>query len=301
MRFRPGARLDTGQIQDRRGVGGRGLALGGGAGSVLVVIVLALLGVDVNGGGADPYSLGTRSAADRPTTQLSTTCRTGTDANQRDDCRIVAVVNSVQAYWSERGPRVPRGADAFLQRARPRPAAERATSAVGPSTARPTARSTSTCASTTSCAQRFGARGGPFAEAYVIAHEYGHHVQHLLGTDDRVGDDRQGQSSGSVRLELQADCYAGVWAANAVETGFIEQLTEADIADGLDAAAAVGDDRIQEAPGGRVDPESWTHGSSAAAAALVRDAATAAAIRAAATRSRRAVCKPDLTHSRTTL
>jgi predicted metalloprotease len=99
MRFRPNARLDAGQVQDRRGVGGRGIAVGGGAGTLVVVIVLALLGVNV-GGGSDPFSLGSGgSSSAAPAGELSQTCRTGSDANQREDCRIVGVVNSVQAYW----------------------------------------------------------------------------------------------------------------------------------------------------------------------------------------------------------
>src|SRR5689334_1646281 len=95
MRFRPGANLDTGQVQDRRGVGGRGVAVGGGVGTILVVVVLALLGVDVPvGGGGPDVSL-------QNGTELSQSCKTGADANQSEDCRIVGVVNSVQAYWSD--------------------------------------------------------------------------------------------------------------------------------------------------------------------------------------------------------
>jgi predicted metalloprotease len=260
MRFRPNARLDAGQVQDRRGVGGRGVAMGGGAGTLVVVIVLALLGVNV-GGGSDPFSLGTGGdSGAAPAGELSDTCRTGSDANQREDCRIVGVVNSVQAYWSDQ-VRGYREAPTRFFSGQTSTGCGPATSDVGPFY----------CPSDQTVyidldfygelRSRFGARGGAFAEAYVIAHEYGHHVQHLTGTDEQVGNDRQGEKSGSVRLELQADCYAGVWAAHAVETQYIEDLTPQDIADGLDAAAAVGDDRIQKRATGRVDKESWTHGS----------------------------------------
>jgi predicted metalloprotease len=256
MRFRPNARLDAGQVQDRRGAGGRGLAVGGGLGTIVVVVVLALMGVDVTG--ADPTSLGT--GADTPA--LSSACKSGADANQSEDCRIVGVVNSVQDYWGETVQGYRKAPTRFFS-ARTGTACGAASAAVGPFYCPADQAVYIDLSFYDELRSRFGARGGPFAEAYVIAHEYGHHVQHLLGTDERVGNDRSGETSGSVRLELQADCYAGVWAAHAVETGFIEDLTDADIADGLDAAAAVGDDRIQQRATGRVDREAWTHGSSA--------------------------------------
>jgi uncharacterized protein len=262
MRFRPGARLDAGQVQDQRGSRGRGIAVGGGAGTILVVIVLALLGVDVNGGGSDPLSLGAGDSSTTSAGQLSSSCRTGSDANQREDCRIVGVVNSVQAYWRDQVQGY-RPAPTRFFTAQTSSGCGAATSEVGPFYCPNDQAVYIDLAFYGELRSRFGAHGGAFAEAYVIAHEYGHHVQHLLGTDQRVGGDRQGEKSGSVRLELQADCYAGVWAAHAVETGFIEDLTAQDIADGLDAAAAVGDDRIQQRATGSIDKESWTHGSSA--------------------------------------
>ena len=110
--------------------------------------------------------------------------------------------------------------------------------------------------------QRFGAPGD-FAQAYVVAHEVGHHVQNLVGTSDRVHEamqrDRRNANEYSVRLELQADCYAGVWGHHAAKRNVLEP---GDVEEGLAAAAAVGDDRIQEMSGRAVNPESFSHGSS---------------------------------------
>jgi uncharacterized protein len=266
MRFRPGARLDTGQVQDRRGGGGRGLAVGGGAGTIVIVIVLALLGVNVPGSGTDPYSLGTGS--DQPATDLSQTCKTGSDANQREDCRIVGVVNSVQAYWGDNLDGYREAPTRFFS-GQTSTGCGSATSAVGPFYCPADQTVFIDLSFYDELRSRFGASGGPLAEMYVVAHEWGHHIQNITGTMNGLDLTDQGPTSDGVRLELQADCYAGA-SINALSTTpdengvpFLVQPTDAEIADALNAAAAVGDDHIQETMGGgQVNPETWTHGSS---------------------------------------
>jgi hypothetical protein len=262
MRFRKGARLDPSQVRDVRGRGigplGPVGTLGAGGGLIGVILTVVVLLLNGGGGGSNGLALGGSSTDTNP--ELAQECRTGEDANQSQDCRIVGVVNSVQDYW--RGTvRAYRNAPTTFFTGQVNTGCGTATSEVGPFYCPPDESVYIDLGFYEELETRFGAEGGPFAEAYVIAHEYGHHVQNLLGTNDQVQSGATGPTSGSVRLELQADCYAGVWAAHAVDTGYIEQLTNDDINRGLDAAAAVGDDRIQQSIQGRVDPESWTHGS----------------------------------------
>ncbi|KJK57292.1 KPN_02809 family neutral zinc metallopeptidase [Saccharothrix sp. ST-888] len=271
MQFDDQADLDTSQVQDRRGMSGGKVAVGGGVVGLIGLLLALLLGVDPNTLGLSGGGGG--SAGPTTASEVQTTCKTGADANQRQDCRIVGVVNSVQNYWAGEFNR--RGvnyspAQTVLFTGRVSTACGPATSAVGPFYCPADQTAYFDLGFFNELHTRFGARGGPFAEAYVVAHEYGHHIQNLTGTMDRVGRDRQGANSASVKLELQADCYAGVWAYNATRTPqastgrpLITSLTDADIAQGLDAAAAVGDDRIQQQATGRVNPETWTHGSAA--------------------------------------
>ncbi|MDQ6874968.1 MAG: neutral zinc metallopeptidase [Actinomycetota bacterium] len=258
MTFNDNVSLDTSQVQDRRGLGripGGGLTVGGGGLGVVGLIIALLLGVN-------PLSGGGPSQQAAAPSDLATRCRTGADANRDEDCRIVGVVNSVQKYWAgELRGYTPAPTEFFSGSVDT--GCGPATAEVGPFYCPTDDHVYLDLGFFADLRSKFGAKGGPFAQAYVVAHEYGHHIQDLVGTTGKVGNDRQGPQSGSVRLELQADCFAGVWARHAVETGFFSRLTDQNIADGLDAAAAVGDDRIQREFQGRVNREAWTHGSSA--------------------------------------
>jgi hypothetical protein len=269
MRFRRGARLDPGQVTDARGrrTGAGGLAVGGGGVGVAVLVVYLLVTLLSGGGGLGqlaPLDDRTVGQGDTPG-EVSQECKTGEDANERQDCRIVAVVNSVQKFWDgvfQRSNRQYRFADTVFFTDQVQTGCGLASSQVGPFYCPRDQQVYIDLGFFDELQSRLGAGGAPFAQAYVIAHEYGHHVQNQLGVLDRIGNDRQGPESRAVRSELQADCYAGVWAGNAVDTELIEELTQEDINAGLDAAAAIGDDRIQEQAQGQVTPETWTHGSS---------------------------------------
>lgn len=264
MTFNPGARLDPDQVTDVRGRsfgGGRGLAVGGGGIGLVIAIVYVLLTGDsslLTGSNQGGAVVGPQSSA-------LESCQTGADANQRADCRIVGFVNSIQAYWSDAyksdgGSYRP--AKTVLYSDFVNTGCGQASSQVGPFYCPPDESVYIDLGFFDELQRRFGAEGGPLAEAYVVAHEYGHHIQDIEGILDASGGGSTGAESRSVRTELQADCLAGVWVSHAAQTGFLQPPTDAQIGQALDAAAAVGDDRIQAQTQGQVNPEGWTHGSS---------------------------------------
>ena len=274
MTFNPNDRLDASQVEDVRGsrVGGRGVLIGGGGGiGVIVLLLYTLLGGGTNGTPSpDDLSnllnqvVGADAGVGPASSALASDCKTGADANARQDCRILGFVNSVQQFWSVELPKTGtayKPATTVFFSGSASTGCGAATTEVGPFYCPNDGKVWIDLGFLDELHTKFGAQGGPTAQGYVIAHEYGHHVQDLLGVLGQ-GTSQQGATGKSVRTELQADCYAGVWASHAADSGFIAPLTKADIADALDAAQAVGDDRIQS-QSGSVNPETWTHGSSA--------------------------------------
>ena len=288
VRFNPKARLDRSRVRDA-GSGGGGGGLGGGLGGggmripiptgkggiggivvvILVVVVGALLGVNPLGGGGS-YSPTRLSDAQQGSDRYAD-CTTGEDANNSADCARVAIENSLTDYWdSELGSRFRPEKAMVTFTGGVDTGCGAASSDVGPFYC-PTDETIylDTTFFEDVLQRQLGGPTGQFVEYYVLAHEYGHHISNLLGFMGKVRSQQTGPQSDGVRLELQADCYAGLWAQHATKTEdaeglvLIEDLTQQDIDEAITAAKAVGDDYIQKRSGGRVREESWTHGSSA--------------------------------------
>ncbi|MFD4422851.1 neutral zinc metallopeptidase [Agromyces sp. NPDC058484] len=262
MTFNPDADIGGGKASKR----GRnaGIAVGGGLGVIALFVLSQFLGVDLTGligGGAPPE---TESSLEQ--------CQTGADANENVECRMVGASASLEAYWQQEAPTVgldyagPQ--DLVLFSGATTTGCGNASSATGPFYCPPDQTIYLDVTFYDELRGRFGSSGGPLAEMYVVAHEWGHHVQNLAGILERAQDGQTGPTSNAVRVELQADCFAGAWAANASdvpdESGvpFLQPLTEAQVRDALSAASAVGDDRIQQATQGQVNPHTFTHGTS---------------------------------------
>ncbi len=265
--------VDAGGVRDRRGKGGAA-AIGGGGIGIVGLIVYALISVlGGGGGGLDPSLLfpqdgSVQSQADN-SGDIATRCNTEGAIEQYDDCYLVKVYNEIDEVWTtdfaRRGETYERPALTFFDSAVSTGGCGRASSQVGPFYC-PADQSIYIDIGFLGALQEQLGANGRYAQAYILAHEAGHHLQTILGTEREM---RQSQRSSpkqqnalSVAFELQADCFAGVWSRLADDAGNVS-IGEAELRQAQDAAAAVGDDRIQQKSGGRVDEESWTHGSAA--------------------------------------
>jgi predicted metalloprotease len=246
----------SGNVEDRRGMGGIGLA-GGGIGAVVIALIAMFMGIDpgviLNSGGSTP----------------ATPADSATLANDPMRDFISVVLADTEDTWQEifaASGQTYQPPTLVLFTGVVQSACGTAQAAVGPFYCPLDQKLYIDLTFYEDLRKRFGAPGD-FAQAYVIAHEVGHHVQTLLGTSERVQAERQrvggGQANAlSVRQELQADCYAGLWANHAQRSRNVE-LETGDIEEALNAASAIGDDQLQKQAGGTVAPETFTHGSSA--------------------------------------
>ncbi|MEV1286298.1 neutral zinc metallopeptidase [Micromonospora sp. NPDC049679] len=277
MELNENARIDTSQVEDRRGSGGGG-GLGGGipiptGKGGLVGLVVAVLVALVGGGfGINAATGGGGGQGDNAAIEQKCAAN---DALEQLDCRNALYVNSIQAYWQGALPQhfgqPYQQVDTVLFRSAVNSGCGQADSGVGPFYCPADRHVYIDLSFYDVLAQQLGA-SGEFAQPYVLAHEYGHHVQTLLGTEAQMRRQQQRDPGNtnrlSVMLELQADCYAGAWAKNATGTAdaggqkIFKSISQTDIREGLDTAAAIGDDTIQKKSGGQVNESQFTHGTS---------------------------------------
>lgn len=257
MDFKSDAQIDAGSVSSGGGGRGGGLAVGG-IGGVIVLILSLLLGFnpgDLLGGGGngEPQSQGSVNA----------NCKTGADVERDPDCRWPAYMTSLRQYWEQayKGYK-PTSMTTFSGGVQT--ACGTANSQVGPFYCPGDSKIYIDKEFVGKLLEQLGTQSSYPAEAYIVAHEYGHHIQNLTGVLSRSRDGQTGPTSGATRVELQADCYAGVWLKWAAKNpdDVIDNITEDDLNKIVDAARVVGDDHIQKRSGGGVQPDAWTHGSS---------------------------------------
>lgn len=268
MTFNDNARINSGRVTKRSGARKGGMIAGGGLGVALLLFIGSqLLGVDLTP--LQPVAqqfLGGQAVAPESGVELAD-CETGKDANEDVECRMAGASDSLETYWAGqvdgyRGP-----AEIVLFSGQTTSGCGTADTATGPFYCPADESIFMDVSFFDTLREDFGASGGALSQMYVLAHEWGHHVSNLTGVLGKVGNE-SGPASGSVRLELQADCYAGSWVKDAstvpdsAGVPFMKPVTSAEIADALNAAAAIGDDSIMESAGMRVNPERFTHGTS---------------------------------------
>lgn len=263
MTFNPDADISGNRTRRR----GRTTAIaGGGVVGVLGIIALIagpLLGIDLTpllGGGTQP------DAGSGSGESAILNCDTGEDANANVDCRMAGAQVALDAFWAENvdGYREPQ---MVVVDTATSTQCGTASNAVGPFYCPPEEGVYIDPTFFSLMQQQFGASAGNLAQLYIVGHEWGHHIQNITGTMEQYPNNGTGPGSNGVRMELQADCYAGAWIGRITEQEdadgdpYLIKPTEAELTDALNAASAVGDDHIQE-QSGMVNPESWTHGSS---------------------------------------
>jgi len=263
--FNDNARIDTSKVQRRRG-GRRTAAIGGGGALIVLAlfVVSQLLGVDLTPL-ADTTGATHSSTSDEQLVDLEH-CQTGADANANDECRMAAAADSLDRFWETQmtGYAAP---GVILYSGSTDSACGTASASIGPFYCPADESIYLDTAFFEALRTDYGASGGPLAQMYVLAHEWGHHISNLTGALSQVGRET-GPASGSVRLELQADCYAGAWVRNAstitddAGVPLMQPVTESEIADAMNAAATVGDDHLQQRAGQQVNPDGFSHGSS---------------------------------------